>query len=77
MTTRRQPWLDDPAPAPLDTRWVVLVGCLVWAVALAVTTLVPALHTGPRAWWPSACLAGLTLGGVGLALLQVVRRHRS
>jgi len=42
-----------------------------WAVALAVSLLVPALHQGGRQWWPWTCVAGIA--GGGLALFYVRR----
>ena len=61
---------SDPAPAPLeplriDTPRVVAIGVLLWVVALVVTLVVPALHSGDRSWWPWTCLAGAGLGTVG------------
>lgn len=44
---------------------VVEWGMLVWAVALVVTLVVPALRTGERDWWPWACVAGIGLGAIG------------
>lgn len=64
-----------PAPAPLavNTARVVEAGIALWALALVVTLLVPALHTGPRQWWPWVCVAGIGLGLVGWTY---VRRGR-
>jgi len=52
---------------------VVEAGIGLWALALVVTLLVPALHTGPRHWWPWVCVAGIALGFVGWTY---VRRGR-
>ena len=49
-------------PVDVPTRTVVLVGTAVWVVALVVTLLVPALHTGSRSWWPWTCVTGIALG---------------
>lgn len=49
-------------PITVPTRTIVLVGTATWAVALVVTLLVPALHTGERSWWPWACVSGIVLG---------------
>lgn len=51
-------------PITVPTRTLVLVGTAIWAVALVVTLLVPALHTGDRSWWPWACVSGIALGGL-------------
>ena len=57
----------------VPTQRVIVIGLVLWLVALAVTLLVPALHTGSRSWWPWACVAGFVLGSLGLAY---VRRGR-
>ncbi len=67
----RPPAVRQPLePLAVDTKPIVLVGLAVWAVALLATLLVPAWHTGERAWWPWACVTGLVLGGLGLAYLR-------
>ena len=61
--------LGTAAPTePLDvsTRSVILVGSAAWALALVVTLVVPALHTGERSWWPWACVTGIALGAFAL-----------
>ena len=60
-------------PVAVDTSRIVLAGLACWAVALLVVLAVPSLHTGPRDWWPWACVSGLVLGLLGLAY---VRRGR-
>jgi len=49
---------------------VVGIGMLGWAVALVVTLLVPALHTGERSWWPWCAAAAIGLGALGLGYLS-------
>ena len=49
-------------PIDVPTRTIVLVGTALWAVALVVTLVVPALHTGERSWWPWTCVTGIALG---------------
>ena len=75
---------DDPRPEPpargipierirplhVPMLRVVEVGLACWLVALVVTLVVPALHEGPRDWWPWACVAGLVLGAMGWAYLR-------
>jgi hypothetical protein len=52
-----------PVDAPGVSTWtVVLVGTGLWALALVVTLVVPALHTGDRSWWPWTCVTGIGLG---------------
>jgi hypothetical protein len=55
-----------PAGGWADPARIVLAGTACWAIALAATLAVPALHRGGRDWWPWTCLAGLALGLVGL-----------
>ena len=57
-------------PLTVDVPRVVLAGTVLWAIALVVTLLVPALHTGRRDWWPWACVAGVVIGALGLAYLR-------
>ncbi len=47
----------------IPVRGLVAVGTALWAVALVVTLVVPALHEGERSWWPWACVTGIVLGG--------------
>jgi hypothetical protein len=61
----------EPLPVPMAR--IVEVGTGLWAVALALVLLVPALHDGERSWWPWCCVAGLVLGLAGYAY---VRRGR-
>ena len=49
---------------------IVLVGSLLWLLALVATLVVPGWHTGDRSWWPWTCVAGLTLGLLGWAYLR-------
>jgi hypothetical protein len=71
-TLRRDNGIPPSAPEPLRVSMptIVLAGMAVWAAALAVCLLVPALGTGDRAWWPWACVTGLVLGAVGLAYVR-------
>ena len=69
---------DAPAPQPIapvhvPTQRIVLAGTVGWAVALLVSLVIPALHTGDRAWWPWCAAAGVALGLLGWSL---VRRGR-
>jgi len=49
-------------PLAVPIRSIVGVGTGLWVLALAVTLVVPALHTGDRSWWPWTCVAGTALG---------------
>ncbi|WP_404384926.1 DUF2530 domain-containing protein [Knoellia locipacati] len=57
----------------VPTQRIIAIGLVLWAVALVVMLLVPALHEGERSWWPWGCVAGFVLGSIGLAY---VRRGR-
>ncbi|MDT0213177.1 DUF2530 domain-containing protein [Rothia sp. ARF10] len=57
----------------VPTQRIIAIGLALWAIALVVTLLVPALHEGERSWWPWCCVAGLVLGSIGFAY---VRRGR-
>ncbi|WP_299445758.1 DUF2530 domain-containing protein [uncultured Phycicoccus sp.] len=57
--------LGDAAPVDpphVPTMTIALVGTGLWALALVITLVVPALHTGERSWWPWACVTGIALG---------------
>lgn len=71
-TLRRDNGIAPSVPEPLRVSMptIVAAGMAVWAVALATSLLVPALHTGDRDWWPWACVTGLVLGGLGLAYVR-------
>ncbi|MEO6142521.1 MAG: DUF2530 domain-containing protein [Dermatophilaceae bacterium] len=64
---------DEPQPLSVDTARLLRIGIALWAVALVVSLLVPALHQAGRNWWPWACVAGIVLGTLALAY---VRRGR-
>lgn len=77
MTTDNTPASGAPSPAepavtPVHVPMVriVEVGMLCWLVALLIVMLVPALHTGDKAWWPWCCVAGFGLGVIGLLYLR-------
>lgn len=57
----------------MPTDRIIVTGIIAWGVALVLTLLVPTLNEGSRDWWPWTCVAGLLLGGLGLAY---VRRGR-
>jgi hypothetical protein len=67
------PAAEELRPVAVPMTRIVAIGIGVWAVALVVTLAVPALHEGPRSWWPWCCVAGLLLGVAGYAY---VRRGR-
>ena len=64
----------DPAPVRTDDRKVVLVGLVLWLVALGglLLFLRPLLADG-RGWWLWTVLLGL---GIGLILLVYTHRRR-
>lgn len=67
--------LPEPAPRPTDDRRVVLAGTVVWLVLLAASlVLADDLAEAGRSWWIWTCVAGATLGALGLVHLN--RRGR-
>jgi hypothetical protein len=60
-------------PLAVSTARIIIGGTVAWALVLAVTLLVPALHEGERDWWPWTCVAGIALGFIGFTY---VRRGR-
>jgi len=61
----------DPAPLPADDRRPVLVGTVLWLVALLACLLfADELAAQDRSWWTWACVAGAALGVIGLVHLQ-------
>lgn len=65
----------DPTPVATDDRKAVLVGLVLWVVALALLLvfLGPRLSSGGR-WVLWTCVVGLVLGLIGLFYTN--RRHR-
>ena len=51
----------DPAPAQVNARLAIAVGCGLWAVAL-VGILVFAPASPDKSWYALTCLAGIALG---------------
>jgi hypothetical protein len=49
---------------------IVVGGLVLWAVALVLTLLVPAWHTGERDWWPWCCVAAIAIGTLGYAYMR-------
>ena len=64
----------DPEPVKTDDRKAVLVGLVLWIIALGGLLLFLGLlvETG-HIWWLWTCVVGLALGLVGL--LYTNRRH--
>ncbi|MCU1439308.1 MAG: hypothetical protein JWP85_305 [Rhodoglobus sp.] len=65
----------DPSPVTTDDRKAVLVGIVLWIIALAILLvfLTPLTSAG-LGWWLWTCVAGLALGVVGI--LYTHWRHR-
>ena len=61
---------EDPQPLASDTARMLEIGMALWAVALVVSLLVPALHDGNKAWWPWTCVAGIAGGGLSLLYVR-------
>lgn len=74
MTPRKtRQWRPGPEPLRWPATQVLRPLVALWAAALLITLVVPALHTDERSWWPWCCVAGLTLGALGYVY---VRRGR-
>jgi hypothetical protein len=57
----------DPSPVTTDDRKAVLVGIVLWIIALAMLLVFLApLTAAGLGWWLWTCVAGLALGVVGL-----------
>jgi H+/Cl- antiporter ClcA len=64
----------DPAPVKTDDRKAMVVGIVLWLVALALVLLfLRPLLDGEHSWWLWTCVTGLVLGLVGIVYTQ--RRH--
>ncbi len=61
----------------IDMPRVCAIGVLAWAIALAVTLLVPSLHSDDRTWWPWSCVCGIALGLLGWAYVRRGRGNAS
>jgi len=61
----------DPVPVVTDDRKAVLIGLVLWVVALVVVLIVA---PGTAAIW--TCIVGLALGALGLVYTQVRHRRR-
>ncbi|HOT33017.1 MAG TPA: DUF2530 domain-containing protein [Rhodoglobus sp.] len=65
----------DPAPVKTDDRKPMLIGILVWLVALAVLLFfIAPLTAAHNEWWLWTCIAGIALGLVGI--LYTNWRHK-
>ncbi len=64
-------------PLKVDTLPIIVTGLALWAIALVLTLVIPALHSGDRDWWPWAAVAGLVLGGLGLTYVRRGRGNAS
>lgn len=62
---------SDPAPVVTDDRKAVIVGLVLWAVALVVVLIVA---PKPLAIW--VCAVGIALGLIGLVYTQVRRARQ-
>ena len=61
---------EELQPVAVPMTRIVEIGLVVWAVALVVCLVVPALREGSRSWWPWCCATGIVLGLIGLAYLR-------
>jgi hypothetical protein len=61
---------EELQPLAVSSLRTVLWGQLGWVVTLVVLLAVPALHEGPRDWWPWVPVAGLAIGSLGYVYLR-------
>lgn len=61
------PSVEELEAMHVPTRRIIIVGTVLWALALLLTLIVPTWHTGSRSWWPWACVTGIVLGALGYA----------
>ncbi|AYF97390.1 DUF2530 domain-containing protein [Protaetiibacter intestinalis] len=67
----------DPEPVVTDDRTAVVVGLVLWVLALGGLLLfVGALVDSGRVWWLWTCLVGIGLGLVVLVYIHLRRRPR-
>ncbi|MFM5904172.1 MAG: DUF2530 domain-containing protein [Microbacteriaceae bacterium] len=52
----------DPQPIETNLKRLVLVGLILWCLALAVFVIFPATVPATRPWWPWTCVIGIILG---------------
>lgn len=65
----------DPTPVATDDRKAVLVGVVLWVIALVLAFVVPAVSAiNASGTWFYTCLVGIGLGLIGLVYTH--RRHR-
>jgi len=65
----------DPAPVQTDDRKAILVGLVLWVVALVLLLVfVGPVFTGSSSWLTWTAIIGCALGVLGLVILQFKRR---
>ena len=65
----------DPEPVKTDDRKAMLVGIVLWLVALAaLLVFIEPVTASGNAWWLWACATGLALGVVGILYTHARRR---
>jgi predicted phage tail protein len=65
----------DPVPVITDDRTAVLVGLVLWAVALVVVLIVAGALGAALGLWLWTVGVGIVLGLIGLVYLSVTRRR--
>ena len=68
----------DPEPVETDDRKAMLVGIVLWVIALvAVVLFIEPLIAAGNLWWLGTVFAGLALGLIGLVYTHLRRGKRS
>ncbi|MFM6963636.1 MAG: DUF2530 domain-containing protein [Micrococcales bacterium] len=61
---------EDRKPAPeapkVNTRLPIIVGLVLWSIALLFLLLEPAQTASKETWWPLTCIIGIGLGLVAI-----------
>lgn len=61
---------EDRKPAPeapeVNTRLAIIVGLVLWVIALLFLLLEPAQTASKETWWPLTCIIGIGLGLVAV-----------
>lgn len=70
------PRRPTPEPYELDETRIVLVGTVLWLVALVGLLAADLLGASIPGWWPLMCLVGVVLGVAGLRVTAVRKQRR-
>ncbi|WP_308170143.1 DUF2530 domain-containing protein [Acrocarpospora catenulata] len=69
----KPPRKPDPEPLQTNDTTTILVGTILWAIALVVLLIIRPTET----WWTWTCVAGIGMGFFGLAYVHRRNRNRA